>query len=131
MKLNSFAMRGPAGSAGPALWTFGGPVDGKQPEVWEREAEAVAGCIARIKAEGWTVSDRGPSGRVSRQVEYEDICVLTPSRTNLRRLERAFEVRDIPYRIESGEINRNPQVPCSRSLTISRSPIVCPRNPSA
>ena len=30
--------------------------------------------------------------------------MLTPSRTNLRRLERAFEVRNIPYRIESGEI---------------------------
>jgi ATP-dependent helicase/nuclease subunit A len=37
-------------------------------------------------------------------VRHGDICVLIPSRTNLRRLERAFETRDIPYRIESGEI---------------------------
>ncbi len=93
-----------AAAAGPALWRFGEPVDGKQPEVWEREADAVAGSIRRIKDEGWSVSDRGPNGRTSRPVQWEDICVLTPSRTNLRRLERAFEVRDIPYRIESGEI---------------------------
>jgi len=93
-----------AAAAGPALWRFGEPVDGKQPEVWEREADAVAGSICRIKDEGWSVSDRGPNGRTSRPVQWEDICVLTPSRTNLRRLERAFEVRDIPYRIESGEI---------------------------
>lgn len=90
--------------AGPALWRFGGPVEGKAPEVWEREAEAVAGSISRIMGERWSVSERGPDGRVGREVEYGDICVLTPSRTNLRRLERAFEIRNIPYRIESGEI---------------------------
>ena len=90
--------------AGPALWRFGGQVDGKAPEVWEQEAEAVAGCISRIVRERWSVSERGPDGRVRREVQYGDICVLTPSRTNLRRLERAFEIRNIPYRIESGEI---------------------------
>jgi ATP-dependent helicase/nuclease subunit A len=90
--------------AGPALWRFGGPVDGKAPEVWEQEAEAVAGCISRIMNDDWSVSERGPEGRISREVQYGDICVLTPSRTNLRRLERAFEIRNIPYRIESGEI---------------------------
>src|SRR5256885_17234969 len=52
----------------------------------------------------WSVSERGPEGRIGREVQYGDICVLTPSRTNLRRLERAFEIRNIPYRIESGEI---------------------------
>jgi ATP-dependent helicase/nuclease subunit A len=93
-----------AAAAGPALWRFGGPVEGKAAEVWELEAEAVAGCIARIKAEGWKVSYPGPGGRTLREADYGDICVLTPSRTNLRRLERAFEERRIPYRIESGEI---------------------------
>lgn len=95
--------------AGPALWTFGGPVDGKAPEIWEKEADAVAGSIARILEERWSVSERGPEGGRSRPVEYGDICVLIPSRTNLRRLERAFEDRDIPYRIESGEIIVNTQ----------------------
>jgi ATP-dependent helicase/nuclease subunit A len=93
-----------APAVGPAVWRFGGPVDGKQPEVWAREADGVADSIRRIKEEAWSVSDRGPNGRTSRPVQWEDICVLTPSRTNLRRLERAFEVRNIPYRIESGEI---------------------------
>ena len=93
-----------APAVGPALWRFGGPVDGKQPEVWAREADGVADSICRIKDDGWAVSDRELGGRTSRAVQWEDICVLTPSRTNLRRLERAFEVRNIPYRIESGEI---------------------------
>jgi ATP-dependent helicase/nuclease subunit A len=93
-----------APAAGPALWRFGGPVDGKAPQVWEQEAEGVAGCVARIMKDRWHVSDRGPKGRVEREVRHGDICVLIPSRTNLRRLERAFETRDIPYRIESGEI---------------------------
>lgn len=93
-----------AAPAGPAQWRFGGPMEGKAPQIWEQEAEAVAGCIARIMAERWSVSDRGPEGRVAREARHGDICILIPSRTNLRRLERALEVRDIPYRIESGEI---------------------------
>jgi ATP-dependent helicase/nuclease subunit A len=93
-----------AASAGPALWRFGGPIEGKAAEVWELEAQAVAGTISRVIAEGWRVSDRGADGRVQRPAKFGDICVLTPSRTNLRRLERAFETRGIPYRIESGEI---------------------------
>jgi ATP-dependent helicase/nuclease subunit A len=91
------------GSAGPSLWTFGGPVDGKAPEVWQKEADGVAGAVERITAENWPVSTE------SGQARYGDICVLIPSRTNLRRLERAFEDRDIPYRIESGEIVVNTQ----------------------
>jgi ATP-dependent helicase/nuclease subunit A len=93
-----------AAATGPALWRFGGPVDGKAPQVWEQEAEAVGGCVSRIMEDRWRVSERGPKGRVEREVRHGDICVLIPSRTNLRRLERAFETRDIPYRIESGEI---------------------------
>jgi len=89
---------------GPALWRFGGPVEGKAPQIWEREAEAVAGSIARIMSERWTVSEGGSAGRTLREVRPADICVLIPSRSNLRRLEQAFEERDIPYRIESGEI---------------------------
>src|SRR6185437_2047256 len=35
---------------------------------------------------------------------YRDICVLLPTRTNLRRLERAFEDNGVPYRMESGSL---------------------------
>src|SRR5262249_15075404 len=91
-------------AAGPALWRFGGPVEGRAAQVWEQEAEAVAGCVSWIIEDRWQVSERGPTGRTARRVRHGDICVLIPSRTNLRRLERAFEARDIPYRVESGEI---------------------------
>ncbi|MDQ6793263.1 MAG: UvrD-helicase domain-containing protein [Chloroflexota bacterium] len=93
-----------AAAAGPALWRFGGPVGGKAAEVWELEAQHVAGTISRIVAEVWMVSKRESGERVRRPADFGDICVLTPSRTNLRRLERAFEDREIPYRVESGEI---------------------------
>lgn len=87
---------------GPALWRFGGPVDGKAQQVWEEEATHVANCIDSIVAEAWSI--RGPDGRTKCRANYGDICVLMPTRTNLRRLERAFEAHDIPYRVESGEI---------------------------
>ena len=93
-----------AAAAGPALWRFGGPVEGKAAEVWELEAEHVAATISRIVAEEWKVSVPGSAERKRQPADFGAICVLTPSRTNLRRLERAFEDRDIPYRVESGEI---------------------------
>jgi ATP-dependent helicase/nuclease subunit A len=93
--------------SGPSLWTFGEPIDGKQPEVWVNEADYVAGVVARIVGEEWKVRDRDT--HQLRAAKHEDICVLIPSRTNLRRLERAFEAADIPYRIESGEILLNTQ----------------------
>jgi len=92
-----------AAAEGPALWRFGGPVEGKAAEVWELEAQHVAGAVSRIIAEGWKISVKGSRG-TTEAADYGDICVLTPSRTNLRRLERAFEDRDIPFRVESGEI---------------------------
>jgi ATP-dependent helicase/nuclease subunit A len=46
----------------------------------------------------WCVADQG----MLRRARYNDICVLIPTRTNLRRLERAFQNADVPYRVESG-----------------------------
>src|SRR5260370_1067663 len=46
----------------------------------------------------WCVADQG----TLRRARYNDICVLIPTRTNLRRLERAFQHADVPYRVESG-----------------------------
>jgi ATP-dependent exoDNAse (exonuclease V) beta subunit len=71
-------------------------------ERWQAEAEAVARMADRIVrgGSGWRVSDRGSAG--TRVARFSDICVLLPSRTNLRRLERAFQQLSVPYRVESG-----------------------------
>ena len=87
---------------GPALWWFGEAVDEKQSQVWELEAGDVARCARAAVASAWEVSD--PDTGTLRPARYADICVLIPSRTNLRRLERAFDAEGVPYRVESGEL---------------------------
>ena len=70
---------------------------------WLAEAQTVA-RTARLIVNGepaWRVADKGSDGP-ARCARYSDICVLIPSRTNLRRLERAFGQQHVPYRIESG-----------------------------
>jgi len=89
---------------GDGLWTFGEALDVRQPEVWNREADAVAACARMAISEGWLVSDGNGPDRVRRRARYGDLCVLIPSRTNLKRLERAFELEGVEYRIESGEL---------------------------
>jgi ATP-dependent helicase/nuclease subunit A len=81
---------------------FGGPVDGRAAVMWLREAQASAAVIQRILAEGWTVgegTDRGPHACTA-----DDICILMPSRTNLRNFERELEAAGIQYRLESGSL---------------------------
>ena len=83
------------------LWSFGSEMANvKQPEIWRREAEDVARSCRLIKDTGWRV--RGKEGM--RPADWQDICVLIPTRTNLRKLERAFETWGVPYRLESGEL---------------------------
>jgi ATP-dependent helicase/nuclease subunit A len=85
------------------LWSFGAEVANpvRQPEIWRREAEDVARSCRVVKDQGWQVRDK--SGEL-RAAGWQDICVLIPTRTNLRRLERAFETWGVPYRLESGEL---------------------------
>ena len=85
------------------LWSFGAELANpvKQPEVWRREADDVARSCRVVKDQGWQV--RGKEGEL-RAAGWQDICVLIPTRTNLRRLERAFETWGVPYRLESGEL---------------------------
>jgi ATP-dependent exoDNAse (exonuclease V) beta subunit len=45
-----------------------------------------------------------PESGALRPARFSDICVLIPSRTNLRRLERSFDSCGVPYRVESGEL---------------------------
>lgn len=85
---------------GPSVRHMGGPMpDVKQDEVWTAEAAAVAQAVQQIEGK-WSVHDSG----MERVARLGDICVLIPTRTNIRRLERAFEDMDIPYRLESGAL---------------------------
>ena len=81
----------------------GGLTSGNAAEVWTAEADAVARIARRAVDEGWLVTDRESPGAL-RPARLRDICVLMPSRTNLRRLERAFEGHDVAYRLESGAL---------------------------
>src|SRR5207244_3981276 len=59
-------------------------VDGKAEQVWAAEAAAIARVARRAVDDRWQV--RGPDDR-PRDATYADLCVLLPTRTNLRRLE--------------------------------------------
>lgn len=82
----------------------GGPIAGKAAHRWQLEAEAVATLAHQIVAEAWPVSARTEASWMRRPPRYSDICILLPTRTNLRRLERALERADVPYRMESGSL---------------------------
>jgi len=91
-------------------------------ERWREEAESVAGLAAQIVSGSspWLVTDRaataaaalgpdraaaaGPADAAPavRPTRFSDICVLIPTRTNLRGLERAFSREGVPFRMESG-----------------------------
>ncbi len=80
---------------------FGGAVEGSAAVMWQREAAATTSVIRRILDERWMVNQ---DTRRPRACEPNDICVLMPSRTNLRNLERALEGAHIRYRLESGSL---------------------------
>jgi ATP-dependent helicase/nuclease subunit A len=80
----------------------GGPVPGHAAEMWLREARTTASAVQRILAEGWTVGEGTESG--PRACTADDICILMPSRTNLRNLERELEAAGLRYRLESGSL---------------------------
>jgi ATP-dependent helicase/nuclease subunit A len=83
---------------------MGEVVDGSAGQRWEAEAEAIARVSHQVVREGWLVSARQGERWFVRPARYSDICLLLPGRTNLRRLERAFERHDVPYRMESGSL---------------------------
>jgi len=93
-----------AADTATGLWTFGAALDADQPAVREAEAVGVARTARRAVDEDWEVSDGKGTARQRRPARFSDIAVLIPSRTNLRRLERAFDREHVPYRIESGEL---------------------------
>ena len=64
----------------------------------EIEAQSLASAVMQIKAEKWMVRDGSTS---LREADYQDICVLLPTRTGLDALETALSGANIPYRLES------------------------------
>jgi ATP-dependent helicase/nuclease subunit A len=80
----------------------GGPVPGRAAEMWLREARSTAIAVQRILAEGWMVGEGTEGG--PRPCTADDICILMPSRTNLRNLERELEAASLQYRLESGSL---------------------------
>ncbi len=71
-------------------------------EVRKAEASAVAGLISEIER-SWRVRDRstGRDGVVLRPARLRDVCILMPTRANLRAIEYALEDARIAYRVES------------------------------
>jgi ATP-dependent helicase/nuclease subunit A len=87
---------------GPCVSWMGSRLDGNADAVWTVEATQVAEAAKFALAQQWTVRD--PETGDLRSARAEDICVLIPSRTNVRRLEQAFDAFDVPYRLESGAL---------------------------
>jgi ATP-dependent helicase/nuclease subunit A len=71
-------------------------------ERWQQEAQSVARLAAQIGSgtTSWLITDKGSP--TTRPAHFSDICVLIPTRTNLRGLERAFQREGVPFRMESG-----------------------------
>ncbi|MGH9183350.1 MAG: UvrD-helicase domain-containing protein [Acidimicrobiales bacterium] len=72
--------------------------------VREREAGAVVTAVRRAVAEGWSVSERHGDDERWRPARWADIAILLPARTSLPMLERALEVADVPYRVETSSL---------------------------
>ncbi len=81
---------------------FGGAVEDSAAEMWRQEADATVNVIQRMLDERWEIGGGTPTG--TRPCKPEDICILMPSRTNLRNLERALEKARIRYQLESGSL---------------------------
>ncbi|MBI3969913.1 MAG: UvrD-helicase domain-containing protein [Chloroflexi bacterium] len=78
--------------------------DGGAPAAAFEEARAVARAARSIQGAWLVASEADGGGRALRPARYGDICVLLRARTNLRRIERAFERQGVPYRIEGGSL---------------------------
>jgi ATP-dependent helicase/nuclease subunit A len=77
------------------------PHDTKADELRQCEARDVAGAVARIVREEWSVSDPKKGWR---RACLGDITILVPARTSLPFLEEALDSLAIPYRAESSSL---------------------------
>jgi len=81
---------------------FGDAVEDSAAEMWRQEAAAITTVIQRMLEERWVIGEGTPAG--ARPCQPDDICILMPSRTNLRNVERALEGSRIRYQLESGSL---------------------------
>ncbi|MGQ0466158.1 MAG: UvrD-helicase domain-containing protein [Sporichthyaceae bacterium] len=87
------------GSAEAPVLLLGGPCDLPAPALRTAEATHLADVAVRAKRDGWLVgTDEAKPGRPA---SYRDMAILLPTRTSLPALEKALQVRGVPYRIES------------------------------
>ncbi|MFC8596826.1 UvrD-helicase domain-containing protein [Isoptericola sp. NPDC057191] len=71
----------------------------------EREADDVAGVVARALAEGWLVQDRSAAGGDGwRPLRPQDVAILVPARTSLPQLEEGLRRAGVPYRAEASSL---------------------------
>src|SRR5262249_39652772 len=79
------------------VYRVGGALDGRAAEVAMAEAEALAALARAAVEKGWSVAEcRADGTRTLRPARYRDVCLLLPSRTHLRGLERALERASVP-----------------------------------
>ncbi|MFT5222459.1 MAG: ATP-dependent helicase/nuclease subunit A, partial [Glaciecola sp.] len=104
--LDSAPGRGTAAIGPPVAVLCQEPMDAGAGADQMREAEAaqVVDAIATAVTERWQVSQKATGGEHWRDCRLGDITVLLPSRTSLPALERALEVKDVPYRAETSSL---------------------------
>ncbi|MCX7620670.1 MAG: UvrD-helicase domain-containing protein [Acidimicrobiales bacterium] len=79
--------------------TLGGPHGNlRMGEIRELEALDIAAAIRHLHDSGYEIEPRGEDRRALR---FDDIAILLPTRTALGDIERALEVAEVPYRVES------------------------------
>jgi ATP-dependent helicase/nuclease subunit A len=106
------ALRPFEGAPGPRLgageggvYRVGGPVAGaRADDLGAEEADLVARTARTIRGRWGVVGEDGTGVRTVRPARCADVCVLVPTRGNVRRLERAFAAAGVPYRLEGGSL---------------------------
>ena len=98
-----------SGQTQTQVWALANQLsDGGMDEVRRQEAEDIATLLRQMKAQQWQMLDKGASEaagkEVFRAVGYSDVCILMPTRTGIRALERGLEGGNIPYRLESASL---------------------------
>ena len=74
-------------------------------DIRNREAQDIATLLYQMVAQGWQVRDKDSvDSHGYRPVTYSDICILMPTRTGLRNLERGLEEKGVPYRLENASL---------------------------
>ena len=93
----------------PSVWTLADEnSQGTADDIRRMESDDIASLLRTVVSQGWQVLDRETTEATDqetyRSATYSDICILMPTRTGLRLLERGLEMYNIPYRLESASL---------------------------